>query len=104
MVDGNFGMVVTDPLGDGMYAVCENCPTRPECTYFASGQVAQCSTVVGAVSVDQPQEYAFKVNEQLERQFDKDIRKAGVRVIRNKSPRRTGYSDFHCDQKDCRSC
>lgn len=105
MVEGNFGITMTDPLCDSMYLVCDSCPTRPECAYFASGQVAQCSVIVGAVQGDQPQEeYAFKVDNQLERRFDQNIRKAGVHVIRDKSPRRTGYSDFHCDQNDCRSC
>jgi hypothetical protein len=94
MVDGNFGIVVADPLCDEMYAVCDNCPTRPTCTYFASGQVAQCSTIVGTMPEERVQEYAFKVDAQLERQFDQVIRKAGVRVIRDRSPRKSGYRDY----------
>lgn len=94
MVEGNFGIVVADPLCDEMYAVCDSCLTRPSCTYFASGQVAQCSTIVGTVSIEVPQESAFKVDERLERQFDQIIHKSGVRIIHDRSPRKSGYRDY----------
>lgn len=94
MVDGNFGIVVADPLCDDMYAVCDECRTRPSCAFFASGQVAQCSTAVSTAVENQSQEYAFKVDAQLEQKFDQSIRKAGVPVIRDRSPRKSGYRDY----------
>jgi len=91
MVDGNFGIVTVDPLCDAMYAVCDDCPTRSSCDYFASGQVAQCSSATSVVMETHPAEYAFGIDERIEERFDQMIKDNRLQVICDQTPRRSGY-------------
>lgn len=92
MVSGNFlDPVITDPFCDAMYAVCDSCPTRPHCDYFASGEITQCTTAMSGVVVEATSSDEFATNEDLERRFDQMIRSAQVPIVRIRSPRRSGY-------------
>ena len=83
--------VITDPFCDEMYAVCDSCPTRPQCDVFASGQITQCATVMSGVVMEAITSDEFGTNDQLEQQFDHMIRNANVPIMHGNSPRRSGY-------------
>jgi hypothetical protein len=92
MVAGDFSdPSISDPLCDEMYAICDICRSKPECDYFASGQVSQCVVIAGEMINEHPKEYAFGIDERLERCFDQIIRKAEIPVVQSNTPRRTGF-------------